>query len=358
MRVAIRVDSSPVIGNGHIYRCLSLALGMRARGFFVIFFTRENVAGLDALVLENGFDIVRYPSVNHWVETPDIQTWMGGNVRDDGFLTALNLKRHQIDLLIIDHYGINDEWIGQVRRVVKKIFLIDDLHRNFEVDYVLNPNLGVRRSSYVTSLNRQYLIGPKFALLRKEFALGRKKSLIRRSEASFRKLVVSIGATDPFNITKSVIEVLSSIDIDYQMDVDVILGANAPHIESIMTKIKGANKNIRLIIQPNNLIDILVESDLAIGAAGGSMLERCCLGLPSLIYVAAENQKEFARYYSELGVAFLLKDINELSQFFIDFSTKFQIETQLSKMSLKARSVTDGLGVERVVDFLFKSKVE
>jgi UDP-2,4-diacetamido-2,4,6-trideoxy-beta-L-altropyranose hydrolase len=357
MRVAIRVDSSPIIGNGHMYRCLSLALGLRKCGVFVIFFIRDNVTGLDRLIVENEFDLVKYPSINESVITQNVLTWMGDDVQNDGFLTAQNLRAYQIDLLVIDNYAINDEWISQVRPEVKKILLIDDLYRNFEVDFVLNPNLGSNAKLYVSNSNIKYLIGPKFALMRNEFLLGRRQSLARRREASFRKVVVSIGATDPFNVTENVLEILDGLNINCEIDVDVILAENAPHIESIMKKIRNAKKNIRLLIQPNDLVDILVQSDMAIGAAGGSMLERCCLGLPSLIYVAADNQKELAKKYSEIGAAFLFEDFNELSKFFIKFNTKYQIENELRTMFEKSKGITDGLGVKRVVDFLLLSKM-
>jgi len=40
----------------------------------------------------------------------------------------------------------------------------------------------------------------------------------------------------------------------------------------------------------------MADSDLAIGAAGSTSWERCCLGLPTLLIVLAENQRDAARF--------------------------------------------------------------
>jgi spore coat polysaccharide biosynthesis predicted glycosyltransferase SpsG len=43
---------------------------------------------------------------------------------------------------------------------------------------------------------------------------------------------------------------------------------------------------------------LMADSDLAIGAAGGSAWERCCLGLPSLTVILADNQRQSAHALS------------------------------------------------------------
>ena len=47
----------------------------------------------------------------------------------------------------------------------------------------------------------------------------------------------------------------------------------------------------------------LAESDLAIGAVGGTSLERCCLGLPTIATVIADNQRQTASFLSRENAA-------------------------------------------------------
>lgn len=39
------------------------------------------------------------------------------------------------------------------------------------------------------------------------------------------------------------------------------------------------------------MAQLIYEADLAIGAAGSSVWERCCLGLPQVLMLTADNQK-------------------------------------------------------------------
>jgi UDP-2,4-diacetamido-2,4,6-trideoxy-beta-L-altropyranose hydrolase len=42
------------------------------------------------------------------------------------------------------------------------------------------------------------------------------------------------------------------------------------------------------------MAELMAQSDLAIGAAGSTNWERCCLGLPCLLMVLADNQRSSA----------------------------------------------------------------
>ncbi|MNE98505.1 hypothetical protein D3C80_1970220 [compost metagenome] len=94
----------------------------------------------------------------------------------------------------------------------------------------------------------------------------------------------------------------------------------------------------------------MADSDFAIGAAGATSWERCCLGLPTIMLVLADNQRTIAQALDAVGAAFLCDlltlDIHPLI-------TMQQIEpATLSAMSVSAASITDGLGVSQVADIL------
>ncbi|MBL6431055.1 MAG: hypothetical protein HPM95_06840 [Alphaproteobacteria bacterium] len=52
-----------------------------------------------------------------------------------------------------------------------------------------------------------------------------------------------------------------------------------------------------------DMAGFLSRMDLAVGAAGSSAWERCCLGLPSVMLVIADNQQAIAHALSEAGAA-------------------------------------------------------
>ena len=47
-------------------------------------------------------------------------------------------------------------------------------------------------------------------------------------------------------------------------------------------------------VNVSDMASLMADTDLAIGAAGSTSWERCCLGLPVLMVVLAENQREAA----------------------------------------------------------------
>jgi spore coat polysaccharide biosynthesis predicted glycosyltransferase SpsG len=96
------------------------------------------------------------------------------------------------------------------------------------------------------------------------------------------------------------------------------------------------------------------DADLAIGAAGSTSWERCCLGLPTLQLVLAENQRSIAKSLSYAGAAKLLKreSLSTEIQGFINLVT--QEPARLICMSNAAAAITDGLGAERVAQLFSK----
>jgi UDP-2,4-diacetamido-2,4,6-trideoxy-beta-L-altropyranose hydrolase len=57
----------------------------------------------------------------------------------------------------------------------------------------------------------------------------------------------------------------------------------------------------------------MAESDLALGTCGGAAWERCILGLPALVVVSAENQRDDARILHSLGAVRNLGEASETS---------------------------------------------
>jgi spore coat polysaccharide biosynthesis predicted glycosyltransferase SpsG len=90
------------------------------------------------------------------------------------------------------------------------------------------------------------------------------------------------------------------------------------------------------------MAQLMADSDLAIGAAGATAWERCCLGLPTLMLVLADNQHYLAEVLVGAGAAKLL-DLEELNN--------SELISSLG-MGLTASTLVDGEGVARVLQAL------
>jgi UDP-2,4-diacetamido-2,4,6-trideoxy-beta-L-altropyranose hydrolase len=138
------------------------------------------------------------------------------------------------------------------------------------------------------------LIGPEYALLRPEFIAHRKKSLKRREKHELRRILISLGGVDRNNVTGQVIEALAGASLPANTRLDIIMGAAAPHLEDVRQQ--AALSTFRAVVSVNvsDMASRMCLADLAIGAAGSTTWERCCLGLPSIALVLAKNQKQSA----------------------------------------------------------------
>jgi spore coat polysaccharide biosynthesis predicted glycosyltransferase SpsG len=96
------------------------------------------------------------------------------------------------------------------------------------------------------------------------------------------------------------------------------------------------------------------DADLAIGAGGMTSWERCCLGLPTLVIVTAENQ---GRIVTELARAGAVISLGHASSVHAGTIAAALVALagdagRLRDMSASAASLCDGAGVSRVLEAL------
>jgi RimJ/RimL family protein N-acetyltransferase len=159
-----------------------------------------------------------------------------------------------------------------------------------------------------------------------------------------RRILVSVGTTDPGGISARIVEDVLPIANDCA--VDVVLGPLA----SSRDRLRGLaekHANVTLHVNSRDMAKLVRGADLAIGAAGATSWERCCLGLPSIALVLAENQRAGAMALAQAGAALAVE-----SAAGIGASAEQLIgdPDQLARMSAAAFAIVDGLGTDRVVE--------
>ena len=95
----------------------------------------------------------------------------------------------------------------------------------------------------------------------------------------------------------------------------------------------------------------MAAADMAIGAGGASTWERCCLGLPTLAVIVADNQRDMIRRLASDG-ALLAVDMHDAA-FEAAFGAALDRLVGLEvRIALRARSapLCDGRGAERIAD--------
>jgi spore coat polysaccharide biosynthesis predicted glycosyltransferase SpsG len=100
----------------------------------------------------------------------------------------------------------------------------------------------------------------------------------------------------------------------------------------------------------DDLAQLMADADLGIGAAGGTALERCCLGLPAIVLVLADNQRIQAASLQDTGAAIVIDARDPLAaRLAREIGRLAGDPAALFGMALAASKVTDGHGVDAVI---------
>jgi UDP-2,4-diacetamido-2,4,6-trideoxy-beta-L-altropyranose hydrolase len=329
-----RLDAGASIGGGHAVRCLALADVLSEDAWQCTFVVAEEGLALMQRLAAGRHDVVGVAQAEALRPGPLIAAVPRG-----------------CDLLATDHYGWSAEQERECRGWARRILAIDDLcDRPHDCDLLLDVSLERGPGQYAALLPREcrLLLGPGYALLRREFAACRAGGAQPSKTASPPRVFVNFGLLDARNFAEQTLDALERIA--FQGAVDLVLGASSPHLARVQGRVRGAAASISLHVEPPDVVALMARADLAVGAAGGSVWERCCLGLPSLVVTAAANQEHNARTLAARGACALLNVPEEgIAPALADALARLLHDRAgLERMAVAARAVTDGRGARRV----------
>lgn len=282
-------------------------------------------------------------------------SWLGADWQADAEESKVGAGKTAIDWLVVDHYALDSRWEHAMRAYCHCLMVIDDLaDRMHDCDLLLDQNLGRNVKDYDGLIKSETttLIGPQYALLRPEFAALRKQSLARRQNNSqLRHLLVTMGGVDRDNATGQVLAALQPCNLPTNFRVTVVMGLHAPWLTQVRAQAIQMPWLTEVLAGVDNMAQLMAESDLAIGAAGSTSWERCCLGLATIQIALAQNQVTIAQALSDAGAALMLQaeNIAQTLPGLIDTITSVD---KLYTTSVASSAVTQGKGAEIVSDYM------
>lgn len=237
-------------------------------------------------------------------------------------------------LLVIDNYDLGFEYETHFRPYAEKILVIDDLaNRKHDCDILLDQTLGRDANDYKSLVPKQckILVSYNYILIRNELVEMRPRSLEkRRNTTGINRILVSMGGSDPKNHTITALEMIKKSG--FKGTIDVVLGFASEHMGSVKTFVETLANDVK-IHSKADMARLLYQADIALGAAGGSVWERCCLGLPQVLILTADNQKSNFQTLEKLGISSSLKNLI----------------VNLHNYNQRQKFNIDGFGVNRVI---------
>lgn len=313
-------------------RCLALAQGWKRVGDGVTFLIPDGSPAIEQRVRADGCAV---------------ESLTNESFRD----TAVNrLVRTPAAIVVLDGYDFGAREQSAVSAAGHQVLTIDDFGHSTEypVRWVLNQNAQALAEMYESRRpDTCLLLGPEYALLRQEFLpwLGWKRTVPERAS----KILITIGGSDPDNLSLRILESLSYLE-NAELEVTLVAGGSNPHLRSLQSVIGSARTRVRLVSDVVDMPTLMAWADVAISGAGGTAYELCYMGLPAFLFVIAENQQGSAEALSKLSVAFnagWARDFEARS-----FAEKLRqfigSQSKRQALSVRARELVDGLGADRV----------
>jgi len=361
----IRVDASTHIGTGHVMRCLTLADELRGRGAEIVFVCREFAGNLCGYIEEKGYIVRRLPVSD--VPEQGVPSglkhaaWLGADWQTDARKVEEIIKGLEAppDWLVVDHYALDEKWEGCLRPYVKKIMVIDDLaDRAHDPDLLLDQNFYENLESRYDGLVPVWckkLLGPKYALLRPEFREARKN--LRKRDGHVKRIMIFFGGSDPTNETTKVLEAIRMLNRP-DIAVDVVVGAFNPHRE-VIEQMASNMRDCTCHFNVEDMTAIMAKAELAVGAGGTTVWERCVLGLPSLLVSVAENQEKTVFDMAESGYLLFLGRSEEVSVDSLYHALEIAIQSPwlLISFARKTLSLVDGSGADRIAQEIMPHEI-
>lgn len=285
-RLLLRADASPTIGVGHLSRCVALAAAARSRGWEVVLWGT--------------------------VTTGD---WLLGDL-------PVVADPVPADIVVVDHYGLGELTVDAVL-----VSIEDGEFGRRRADIVVDANLTqAPRPDDGTPL---VLRGPAYAPLRPQIRTAREA---RSAGATPPNVVVVMGGGAAPEAVAAALTALR--DTGVPATVQAISSAPIAGFE---------------VTPPTpTLPTLFAAADLVVSAAGVTLLELCCIGVPTALVQVADNQAAGYQAAVTQGLAAGLgadprAHTAELRALLLD-------PTARKALATKAMAAVDGKGADRVLD--------
>lgn len=306
----LRSDANPQVGAGHVMRALALAHAWQDEGGKVAHRGRCDLPGLSERLASA--DIGRGPAHADWVA--------------------------------IDGYGFDSAESRVARSAGARVLVLDDTsHREaYDADLLLNQNPHADPAMYADKTGAALLLGPRFALLRKEFWADPVQA--GGTRASVEQVLVSLGGSAETAPLAG--PIVDAVRRACPRAMVAVIGGAAENLVPVPDPAR-----VRACRDATDVASLMWQADLAISAAGSTCWELARCGVPMIVAAVASNQRPVAGKLGESGVAVDLGWWNEVDAGRLrqEIASLAADASRRATMARLARTMVDGEGGRRVV---------
>ena len=335
-RVLFAPAAGAGIGGGHVMRDLALAAALQARGARCTFAVPAWGARL----------------VAHFGEAP-VQILEVARSGDPAAI-ARALDESAAEVLVVDDFSLDAAAVAPLRRPDLRIAVIDDLaDRAYACDLLVDAGHARAVADYagLTPPGCEVRVGPGYALLRASFARAARAPRAG-TDGPVERVFVSFGLSDLDGVAGQAVAALRPRAPHARFD--IALASDAESLPRLQ-QMAAADAGVRLHIDARDVAALMQAADVAVGAGGSAVWERCALGLPSLAVIVADNQRPGLARLAAAGATLCLERAGP--DFEARLGAAFErlcAPDRRRDLAAASRAVCDGQGADRVAEALLR----
>lgn len=351
--IFFRTDGNSEIATGHLTRCLAVARACARRGANTAFvvsdresesmlrerfswpeeFTvhclnsdyqnpQEELPSLFSLALSGNADRAKGTNADQATETgtdraaetdTDRATETGADRAKEADAGRVTEARASKPWMFVDSYYATPTYLHALGTHFRVAYL-DDL-RSFDcpVDLVVNYDTDQDCGFYAAAKRR--LLGAQYTPLREQF-----EGASYTVRPAVEHVLLSTGGTDPYGVAEQLLRaVYSSVPSPLPSGSEAAGTLQSVHYHILTSRANTRYDALEAFAQTHPLVHIcegvsevaalMASCDLAVCAGGATLCELCAVGVPTVSYLMAENQRTAVETYDRLGLIPCVGDI-------------------------------------------------
>jgi UDP-2,4-diacetamido-2,4,6-trideoxy-beta-L-altropyranose hydrolase len=336
--ILVRADASAAIGMGHVMRCLALVQALAdERGGRAAFLMAAPQPAFTARAARERADVLRLAAA---AGTPA-----------DAAETLACAAALDASWIVLDGYHFDGDYQRALVEGGRHVLAFDDhAHAGvYHAHVVLNQNLGAEAGPYERrAQHTRLLLGPQFALLRREFRSWNEPP--RPIPARARRVLVTLGGSDPDDVSSRVLRALAAVR--GPLEVELLIGATNPHGTALQRAIASCPHPVARTVDALDVPWRMARADLAVAGAGGTSWELARVGTPQVALVLADNQRPAGRALASAGLALSLGWHADVSDAALAGAIDMLVGDRAHRVELarRGREQIDGQGALRVLE--------
>jgi len=318
------------VGYGHVRRCLSIASALQERGVDSVFLLETLCDSLPPELKKFKY---------HYLSELSTYDPLKNRTTNEYEVISQCIKDYNLRVVFFDNYSVSDGLLQDLKKDLVTMASFDDfgiINTNYNLIVDHNSPRAIRYDGGIVLGGLEHcVLGDQYSKLKG----AKNKNKNRGYKNDKLNLFVNLGSGPVLEYEEMIMSSFIDININsmyniYWLSSNTLTESNSSHVIEI--------SKMGVI---DNMARFLVDMDVSIGSCGVNSLERCCMGIPSLVFITAGNQQRNYQGLIDRDLAIPIDNVRDISQ---RLTHLFQNPKSLREQSNRCDLSVDGKGASRV----------